>query len=159
LGPETQSAAAAAKRGDWALLDGGCARIGDIVLQPGEFDMRVTPLDGATTRALADNSLVVVLDTEVPEALAVEGRARDIVREVQRLRRDLGLDVTDRIALEVSGGPEVRDALETHEDWVAEQVLAVQISWVEETSDDGRHRSELADGTPLAIRIAKADRS
>ena len=157
LGPATQPAANAAKSGDWELLDGGCARVGDDVLQPGEFDLRVTPLDEATTRSLAGDALVVVLDIDVTEELAVEGRARDLVREVQKLRRDLDLEVTDRIVLEVAGGPEVKVALEAHGDWVAEQVLAVQIRWADEQLEDGWHRTELADGTQVAIRIVRAD--
>jgi isoleucyl-tRNA synthetase len=158
LGPATQAVAAAAKGGDWELVDGGRARVGEAVLEPDEFELLVTPVDETTTRALRGGALVVVLDIEVTEDLALEGRSRDLVREVQRMRRDLGLEVTDRIVLEVSGGPEVQAALHSHRDWIAEQVLAIEIGWVEETDTDGWRRTKLADGPSLSMRIRRPER-
>jgi isoleucyl-tRNA synthetase len=156
LGPATQAAAAAAKAGDWSLLDGGRARVGSSVLEPGEFEMRVVPVDEATTRPLPGRGGVVVLDTAVTEELLVEGRARDLVREVQRLRREAGLDVTDRIRLSLAGGDELRVALAGHRDWISEQVLAVSIEASETPEGDGWSEVELADGTGVAIRIRPA---
>ncbi len=156
LGPAIQAAAAAAKRGDWELMDGGQARVGDSVLLAGEFEMLVTPVNEATTRALGGDALVVVVDTEVTADLAVEGRSRDLVREVQQMRRDAGFQVTDRIVLEVSGGPDAKAAWDAHHDWIAEQVLAVKMLWARENRGEGWHRTELADGTPVSIRIAKS---
>ena len=88
LGPATPSTAAAAKRRDWELLPDGRARVGDEVLEPGEFEFRVTPLDETTTRPLPDHAGVVVLDIAVTEDLALEGAARDLVRLVQAARRE-----------------------------------------------------------------------
>ena len=45
---------------------------------------------------------LVVLDTAVTPELELEGRARDLIRQIQQARRDAGLDVSDRIALEVA---------------------------------------------------------
>jgi isoleucyl-tRNA synthetase len=159
LGPATQAAAGAAKRGDWELLGDGRARVGESVLEPGEFDMRVVPLDEATTRPLPGGAGVVVLDLDVTPELLVEGRARDLVREVQRLRRDAGLDVADRVVVQVAGGPELAEVLDAHGDWVAEQVLAVRIDRAdpEEVDGAGWSQVELADGTHVAIRVERAD--
>jgi isoleucyl-tRNA synthetase len=162
LGPATQAAAAAAKRGDWELLDGGRARVGESVLEPGEFDLRVRPLDDATTRTLGGNLGVVTLDTTLDDDLLDEGRARDLVRVIQQGRRDIGLQVTDRIVLEISGDDQVRRALSTHRDWIAQQVLATEILLVEPdevASDDpsGAWTSiELADGSSVAFRIRRS---
>jgi isoleucyl-tRNA synthetase len=156
LGPSTQAVAAAAKGGDWELLDGGRARVGDSVLEPGEFEMLVTPIDESTTRALGGGAFVVVVDTEVTEDLAVEGRSRDLVREVQQMRRDMGLQVTDRIVLEVCGGSDARAAWQAHHDWIAEQVLAVKMLWVDEGAGDGWRNTDLADSTPVSLRITPA---
>ena len=153
LGPATQATAAAAKRGDWEVLATGQARVGESVLEPDEFEMRVVPIEESTTRALPDRATVVVLDTEVSDDLAVEGRARDLVRAVQQLRRDQGLDVTDRIELELSGGPDVAEVLARHRDWIAEQVLAVSITLVDGELAGGTE-VELADGTRVVIRIS-----
>ena len=66
----------------------------------------------------------MVLDTAVTPELEAEGVARDLVRAVQQARRDAGLDVTDRIALTVTGPAEVLDAARTHEELVARETLA-----------------------------------
>ena len=158
LGPATQSVAAAAKAGDWELLGGsdeGRARVGSSVLEPGEFEMKVTPVDERTTRPLPGRAGVVVLDIEVTPSLAVEGRARDLVRELQQARRDLGLDVTDRIQVEVAGGAAIAEVLAAHGDLIQEQVLAVSIETVDQ--QDGMNSVELADGTAVSFRIRKAD--
>ena len=56
--------------------------------------------------------------------LAAEGLARDLIRHVQVLRRDSGLEVTDRIRLEVSTDDELAAAVENHRSTIAEAVLA-----------------------------------
>ncbi len=86
----------------------------------------------------------------------VEGRARDLVRAVQQRRRELDLDVTDRIALAVSGDAAVLDAARAHRAWIQEQVLAVDISVsADRDGEGGWHEAELADGSHGAIRIAR----
>ncbi|HLI25062.1 MAG TPA: class I tRNA ligase family protein, partial [Acidimicrobiales bacterium] len=127
LGPATQQVAAACRRGDWEVLDGGSVRVGPSVLGPGEFELRVVPKDDKTSRALAGGDGVVVLDTAVGAELAAEGVARDVVRQVQTLRRDRSLDVTDRIDLELRAPGDVAAAVEAHRPWVAEQVLATSM--------------------------------
>jgi len=117
--------------------------------------MKVTPVDERTTRPLPGRAGVVVLDIEVTPSLAVEGRARDMIRELQQARRDIGLDVTDRIHVEVAGGAEIDEVLSAHGDMIREQVLAVSI----ETADPETTTTsaELADGTPWSFRIRKAE--
>ena len=157
LGPAIQGVAAAAKRGDWEIQGDRSARVGTEVLLEGEYEMRVNPLDPATTRTLPGMAGVVVLDLEVTPELALEGRARDLVREVQQIRRDLGLEVSDRINLAVGGDVDVREALDSHGDWLAEQVLAASLTWVDTVGDEATWRQvELADGSAAAVSVVVA---
>ena len=153
LGPETQAVAAAAKRGDWELVDGDRARVGGSILEPDEYQMRVQPLDEATTRALDAGHGLVVLDVALTETLLLEGLARDLVRVVQQERRQRDLNVTDRILLEVIGDERVLAALDAHRDWVAEQVLAVDVRVLPAEAGGGWHPVSLSDETRAAIRI------
>jgi isoleucyl-tRNA synthetase len=57
----------------------------------------------------------------------VEGAARDLVRAVQQARRDAGLDVSDRITLEVAGAEFVHRAATGHRELVAGETLAAQL--------------------------------
>jgi isoleucyl-tRNA synthetase len=70
---------------------------------------------------------VAALDPRITPALAAEGVARDIISAVQRTRKDSGFALSDRIRLAVSADPAVVAAVETHRDWIAREVLAVDI--------------------------------
>jgi isoleucyl-tRNA synthetase len=155
LGAATPATAAAAKSGDWELLEGGRARVGEQTLEPGEFELRVQPVDESTTRALSGHSGLVVLDVDLTDALVREGVARDLVRAVQQHRRQLGLDVTDRIRLEVGGPGMVGEAIETHEAWISEQVLAKELILVATPAGEGWHRAALSDQVEVTIRITR----
>jgi isoleucyl-tRNA synthetase len=153
LGPATPATAAAAKRGDWSVGDDGRARVGESLLEPGEFELRVQPVDETVTRALGSHPGLVVLDVDLTPDLVQEGVARDLVRAVQQRRRELGLDVTDRIRLEVAGADAVAGAVRAHQAWVAEQVLATELA-VEAGAANGEwHPVLLADQLGAQIRI------
>jgi isoleucyl-tRNA synthetase len=54
-----------------------------------------------------------------------------VVRVVQQARRDSGLDVSDRIELVLDGPSAVLDAVRTHEEFVAGEVLAVSVAYTD----------------------------
>jgi len=92
--------------------------------------------DDLTIVRQASGSLVVkgeggyfaAVDPEVTPALRREGLARELVSRVQRLRRDAGLAVSDRVALWVWGASEIEAAVREFRDWIAEEVLAREIA-------------------------------
>ncbi len=164
LGPATQTVAAAARAGDWKLVDGGQrALVGGIALEAGEFDLRLVPVSEATTRALPGLEGLIVLDTGTDAALEAEGTARDVVRRVQEKRRDSGLAVTDRILLAVRGPEAVVSALRSWKSWIAEQTLAVEVTLEvssgeaaeggDAPADDHFDRAELPDGAAVWIHL------
>lgn len=59
----------------------------------------LTGVVGAGYKSAEDNQIRVLLDTNITDELKVEGAARDLVREVQELRKGLKLDVTNEIIL------------------------------------------------------------
>lgn len=75
----------------------------------------------------ADSNIIVGLDTTLDEELLLEGKARELVNRIQRLRRDAGLEVDDRIRLGIFGAPQVASAAEAHRDYIASEVLAVEL--------------------------------
>lgn len=74
-----------------------------------------------------DAGYVAAIDPSITPELRLEGIARELVNRVQRLRKDLGFAVSDRIALEVSGSHPVVQAVEAHRDWIAAEVLATEL--------------------------------
>jgi isoleucyl-tRNA synthetase len=66
----------------------------------------------------------VGVDTRLDDELVTEGRVYDLIHSVQRLRRDAGLEVTDRIVLTI---PEADETLLGHRDWIAGETLAKDV--------------------------------
>jgi isoleucyl-tRNA synthetase len=105
----------------------------------------VVTVDGETHELVADDltilrrasgELVVqeehgffaALDVTVTPELRLEGVAREVISRVQRMRRDAGLAVSDRIHLHVSGDALVLEAAEAHRGWIADEVLATELT-------------------------------
>ncbi|HUY63175.1 MAG TPA: isoleucine--tRNA ligase [Acidimicrobiales bacterium] len=128
LGPDTQRVIAAVKAGRWQLTGDGSVDVDRWRLEDGEFLLALRPRRPDQGRTLPGNAGVIVLDTDVDADLESEGWARDVVRLVQRARRDAGLHVSDHIDLALSAPAEVASAVERHRDYVAEQTLADAIT-------------------------------
>jgi len=72
----------------------------------------------------SDGPFVAALDPHLTPELEAEGLARELVSRVQRLRKDAGFAVTDRIALAVQGPDAVLAAARNHEAFITEETLA-----------------------------------
>jgi isoleucyl-tRNA synthetase len=92
-------------------------------------------LDDLTIIRRASGTLVVqeqhgffaAIDPEITPALRAEGVAREVISRVQRMRKEAGLAVSDRIRLWISGDALVQEAAETHRAWIADEVLATAL--------------------------------
>ncbi|MBP5307316.1 MAG: isoleucine--tRNA ligase [Paludibacteraceae bacterium] len=71
-----------------------------------------------------EGSLTIALDIEVSEPLRREGVARELVNRIQNLRKTSGLEITDRIRVEIEERPEINDAVTDFKDYIVSQVLA-----------------------------------
>ncbi len=87
---------------------------------------RVTITARAATALVVEQGegLSVALDPAITPALRAEGMAREVVSRVQRVRKEAGLAVSDRIRLAIAAPVEVQEALRTHAAWIAGEVLA-----------------------------------
>ncbi len=75
-----------------------------------------------------EGSYFAAIDASVTPELRREGLARELVSKVQRLRKEAGLAVSDRISVAVWGDSELEGALEAHREWIAEEVLARELA-------------------------------
>ncbi len=138
LGASMKEVLAAARAGAWTSEAGGGVRVGELRLEPGEFELRFVPsaaLGGMAAAALPSNDAAVVLDVEPDEALQREGLARDVVRLVQTARKEADLRVSDHIRLRIECTPGVGRAIEEHADYLREQTLADALSLTTATGD------------------------
>ena len=164
LGARTQHVIAATRRGDWSRLSDGTVEAGGVQLEQGEFELRLRPSDPGSARTLPGEVGIVALDLETTAELEAEGLARDVIRFVQRARRDAGLKVTDRIRLWI-GLPDASAAVV--EQWrahIAAQVLATEIDiaplaevQAQTTKPDDVFTAvgELSNGDVIVVRIRR----
>jgi isoleucyl-tRNA synthetase len=100
----------------------GTLRADAYILSRGEFMLEYAPREGWEVKH--EDEYVVGLDTRLDDELVTEGRVYDLIHAVQRLRRDAGFEVTDRIVLTI---PAAEEALLEHRDWIAGETLAEDV--------------------------------
>ena len=118
--------------------------------------------DDVTIQRRATGDLVVqeaggsfaALDPAVTPELRSEGLARELVSRVQRMRKETGLAVSDRIRLWVEGDEAVREAAESHREWIAEEVLARALVVGAGPADESDHATREVDLDGLRLRVA-----
>jgi isoleucyl-tRNA synthetase len=88
----------------------------------------IRSLDLDSPSIARDGDVTVVLDTHLTSALRRQGAARQLVHQVQMLRKNAGLEVADRIRLFVAADADLRAALEEHASYVCTETLAVDLT-------------------------------
>ena len=88
-------------------------------------------LEKAQLKVVNEGTLTVALDSEITEELQMEGNVRDLVRGIQNLRKESGLEVTDRIILKISGSQALKSAYTMFSDYIASETLAVKMLWTD----------------------------
>ncbi len=119
------------------ILDGSSLslEIGDKNIELSLDKIIVERIEKAHLKVINEGTLTVGLDTEITDELKKEGSVRDLIRGIQNLRKQSGLEVTDRINLEVSGAEGLKDAFEMFRDYIAGETLAVKTVWNKDISD------------------------
>jgi isoleucyl-tRNA synthetase len=82
-----------------------------------------------------DGRFTAALDPSISPELKREGLARELVNRIQRLRKDAGLEITDRISLSIAGPGEIREAADTFRDFIAGETLATDYTVAGEERD------------------------
>jgi isoleucyl-tRNA synthetase len=75
----------------------------------------------------SDKGVTVAVDTELSPELIQEGYARDLVRTINNMRKDAGLDIADRINMVYQADGDVATALITFDDYIRQETLAVTL--------------------------------
>jgi isoleucyl-tRNA synthetase len=129
---------------------------GPVTLEPG--DLVVTQKAPEGWAGVADRGTQVLIDARVTPELALEGMAREVVRNVQELRKKANLEMEDRIALYLRAESDaLRRAVQAHRGYIGAETLTVR--WFEQPPDGDAHRETVkVEGQPLAIALRKAPR-
>jgi hypothetical protein len=99
-----------------------------------------------------DAGIMLRVDARITEELRREGIARDLVRQVQDLRKKANLNMEDRIALHLgTDAAALRIAIDAYKDYIANETLTVE--WPANLDGDAASADVKIDGQPLAIKL------
>ncbi|HMP61170.1 MAG TPA: DUF5915 domain-containing protein, partial [Gemmatales bacterium] len=163
LGPKLRSAAAAlaalpADEAGRKLLSGQAVTVHvdgeDLPLGPDEVSVTTKAPEGWAV--IVDRGTILALDTRITEELKREGLARDVVRNIQELRKEADLNLDDRIRLWLqSGGSELQAALTQFREYIMAETLCTEWATAALGADAARKTVKI-DGQELDIHLCRA---
>jgi isoleucyl-tRNA synthetase len=110
---------AALEAGEFDELAGGRLRVNGHELSPEEVLVERRGKEGWAVAG--EDGLTVALDLALDAELELEGRARELIHTVNTMRKETGLQITDRIVLTLPA------ELAEHQDWIARETLAERV--------------------------------
>jgi isoleucyl-tRNA synthetase len=123
------------KEGSYSLM------IGDepLILLAGDVEIISEDIPG--WMVANKNLLTVALDITITPQLAKEGNARELVNRIQKIRKDNGFDLTDRIFVKIQDSSSLKESITEFNNYICAEILADAIELV----------PELADGTEIEV--------
>ena len=117
-------------------------------------DFDITSEDMPGWLVASEGKLTVALDITVTDELRKEGVARELVNRIQNIRKDSGLEVTDKITVEIEAKELVEGAVAEFGDYIGSQTLAASVKCSAEPQGEFVVESDI-DEEPLRIAITK----
>ena len=102
-----------------------------------------------------EGKLTIALDVSITEELRNEGIAREFINRIQNLRKDSGLEVTDKIKLSIGKHDYLNKAVEIHKDYIATQTLAESLELSDCLTEENAKLVEIDKGVESFIKIEK----
>lgn len=132
---------------------------GNVTLSLGDSELELTPEDlqirlqaKAGWAAAQGREAVVIISTELTDALIAEGWVREVIHAVQNRRKELGCEYTDRITIGIVTSAEpLRKAIEEHQATLMSETLATEVRF--ETVADCEAKSFDVEGHPLELYV------
>ncbi|MDC0598425.1 isoleucine--tRNA ligase [Gammaproteobacteria bacterium] len=103
------------------------------------------------TESISNRFISIDMDCELNDALIAEGLAREVVNRIQKTRKDIGLNVVDRITITYQADDELTQAITAHHSHIAKETLCTTL---EAGTHSGEHAFEI-EGYHLNLSIHK----
>jgi isoleucyl-tRNA synthetase len=121
LGKELGAVRNALAAGEFEPVDGGFRVAGH---ELGADEVLVERRGKQGWALASDEAVTVALDAQLDDELVLEGRVLDLIHRLNTMRREAGLELTDRIVVTL---PASESELMAHEEWIKNEVLATEI--------------------------------
>ena len=127
--------------------------LADQTVAIGLEDVEIATADIPGWSVASFENLTVALDITLTDTLQREGLARELVNRIQNLRKDKGLEVTDRIHLMLVEDVDTKDAFIEFKDYICSETLA-ELEWVTDETE-GFEAVDLVDGIQAKLKLEK----
>ncbi|MDR3128082.1 MAG: isoleucine--tRNA ligase [Bifidobacteriaceae bacterium] len=153
IGQQVQEVIRASKEGAYRVSDSSKKRVevqisNDQIIElvTGEYILEsvLESRNGETTgkeqkaASMLDNGGFVILNLSLNDDLIAEGDTRDLIRDIQDMRKNQGLEVTDRIKLDLGLPANKLDSMASFKDLIAAETLAVSVNILPTTKQEIR---------------------
>jgi isoleucyl-tRNA synthetase len=118
-------------------------------------DVEILTEDIPGQTVASEGGLTVALDITLDEELTAEGLARDLVNRVQNIRKESGLEVTDRIDVKIDTDELTGNALKNNLPYICSEILADHIEFVKDFADAKTHHIELGEDKSAVISVSR----
>lgn len=125
----------------------------DLELSMEDFEITTDDIPGWLVTS--EGNLTVALDITISNELKEEGIAREMVNRIQNLRKDKGLEVTDRIELTVQKHDFINDAIENNKKYICSETLANSLILADSVKPDEGITVEVENGVETLITLTK----
>lgn len=115
-----------------------------------------TPVKGSYPTQ-ASSKLAVALDTKIERDQELEGTARELVNRIQQFRKDSGLQLDDRILVEIAAEGDVSEAVKAFGAYIQEQTLATNLKISSDLKLPKTQDAEI-DGLKFRMALQKVER-
>lgn len=109
--------------------------IGDEIVELALSEVEISSEDIPGWTVASKGPLTVALDIEVTPELVQEGDAREFVNRIQKIRKDSGFDVTDRIEVKVAANNGIQQSLAKFNDYICAEILADKLELAPDIND------------------------
>ena len=127
--------------------DSWTTEIDGVKIEATAADFDITSEDMPGWLVTTEGKLTVAMDITLTDELRKEGLARELVNRIQNIRKDSGFEVTDKIRVTFEKNDALRAAVSAYRDYIASQVLAVEILETESLTDAATQELDLDDMT------------
>ena len=118
-------------------------------------DVEIIPVDIPGWKVANSGSITVALDITISEVLKQEGLAREIVNRIQNMRKDKGLDVTDRILVKIQENAGLNTAINNNLNYICSETLTGDLQLVQNLNNATATAVEVDESISTLISIEK----
>ena len=142
----------AANNDEWIMNENKSITILDKTFLEDEYILEKESLPGTETRDIDSGNIIVSLNINIDEKLEIEGIARDILRAVQNKRKDMDLDISDMITINIFGESKINKSVEFYKEYIATNSLAKDIIFKD---NDQSEKIKISDNNEIFLYIIK----